>query len=80
MEFINEIQDIIRKYRRTEPVVLVSARATALFILVAVLGGYFAILTTLIAFDKGIMVSQLQPAEIIPVPGKSIADLLPVFL
>ncbi|CAB4421016.1 unnamed protein product [Rhizophagus irregularis] len=72
MEFINEIQDIIRKYRKTEPVVLVSARATALFILVAILGGYFAILTALIALDKGIMVSQLQPAEIIPVPDVEI--------
>jgi hypothetical protein len=70
MEFINETSDIVRKYRKTEPVVLISARTVILIILVVILGGYFAILTALISLDKGIIVNQLQPAEIIPVPGK----------
>ncbi len=69
MRLVNEASDIVRKYRKSEPSLLVTARATTLFVIAALLGVYFAILTALMALDKGIIVSQLQPAEIIPVPG-----------
>ncbi|CAI2184949.1 8079_t:CDS:2 [Funneliformis geosporum] len=73
MEFINETTDIIRKYRKSEPGLLVTARATLLFVLVVLLGGYFAISTAWMVLDKGIIVSRLQPATIIPVPDVEIS-------
>ncbi|CAG8602291.1 14847_t:CDS:2 [Funneliformis caledonium] len=72
MEFVHETSDIIRKYRKSEPGLLVTSRGILLFILVALLGGYFAISTAWMVLDKGIIVSQLKPATIIPVPDVEI--------
>ena len=81
MEFINETSDVIRKYRKTEPSVLLSSRVVTLVILAALLGVYFYILTALIKTDNGIITNRLEPAEIIPVPGTiNLLDLLPGFV
>ncbi|RIB19525.1 hypothetical protein C2G38_2082851 [Gigaspora rosea] len=68
MEALYETKDLFLRYKRTEPVFLVAARGITILILLAVLGGYFAILTIFLATDGGVIKSSLQPASTIPIP------------
>ncbi|CAG8523853.1 19828_t:CDS:2 [Gigaspora margarita] len=63
--------NLFLRYKRTEPVFLVAARGITILILLAVLGGYFAILTIFLATDGGVIKSSLQPSPTIPIPDGS---------
>ncbi|CAG8511477.1 13846_t:CDS:10 [Cetraspora pellucida] len=71
MEALHETKDVFGRYRRTEPTFLIAARGIVLLIIIALLAGYFAILTIFLVSDGGVITSNLEPSPIIPIPDGS---------
>ncbi|CAG8725449.1 14600_t:CDS:2, partial [Dentiscutata erythropus] len=69
--FLISVRNVFRKYRNTEPAFLVGARGITILVLLVLLGGYFAILTYLLATDGDVIKSSLQPSTTIPIPDGS---------
>ncbi|CAG8745285.1 5718_t:CDS:2, partial [Racocetra persica] len=68
MEAIHETKDVFGRYRKTEPTFLIATRGIVLLIIIALLAGYFAILTIFLVFDGGVIKSNLEPSSVIPIP------------
>ncbi|CAG8495137.1 17030_t:CDS:10 [Cetraspora pellucida] len=63
--------DVFGRYRKTEPTFLIAARGIVLLIIIALLAGYFAILTIFLVSDGGVIKSHLEPSPVIPIPDGS---------
>lgn len=69
-KFVREPREILKKYRKTEPGLLVFFRGLCLSILLAILFIYFGILTFFVATDQPILSKVLVPKSYILAPGK----------
>jgi hypothetical protein len=69
-KFVREPREILKKYRNTEPGLLVTVRGLCLTILLAILFIYFVILVFFVATDQPVLSKVLVPKPYILAPGK----------
>lgn len=69
-KFVREPREILKKYRKTEPGLLVFVRGLCLSILLFILFIYFAILMFFVATDQPVLSKILIPKSYILAPGK----------